>query len=106
MDILDHVYLVAHCEDCKEATEVSARIARNAETMLHEGCPVQNERNCPERYYASLIDPAALDELARAWAHVEASARSRGSDVLLRSEPSAPRATVERSTSRDKPDPR
>lgn len=86
MDILDHVFLVAHCEGCKGSYEVSARVARSAETMLHEGCPVQNERNCPERYYASLIDPGAVDELARAWAHVEATARSRGSDVLLRSE--------------------
>lgn len=61
--------------------------------MLHEGCPVQNVRNCPELYYASLIDAGALDELARAWAHVEATVQSRGSDVVLRSEPeSASRA--------------
>lgn len=93
MDILDRVFLVVHCEGCKGTYEVSARVARSAETMLHEGCPVQNVRNCPELYYASLVDPDALDELARAWAHVEATARSHGSNVLLRPESeSVPRA--------------
>ncbi len=32
-----------------------------------------------------LIEPDALDALAKAWALVEATARARGSDLLLRS---------------------
>ncbi len=87
MDILDCIFIVARCQGCGGTYEVSARVARSAATMLHEGCPVQNERNCPELSYASLIDPGALDALAEAWARVEATARARGSDVLLRSAP-------------------
>jgi hypothetical protein len=69
MDILDLVYLVVPCAACGGPYEVSARVARSSDTMLHEGCPVQNPRNCPELHYASLVDPKALDELCAVWAY-------------------------------------
>lgn len=83
MDILDLVYLVVPCAACGGPYEVSARVARSSDTMLHEGCPVQNPRNCPELHYASLVDPKALDELCAVWARVEAAARAGGCEAVL-----------------------
>jgi len=84
MDILDLVRLVVPCAACGGTYEVSARVARNSDTMLHEGCPVQNPRNCPELHYASLIDPQVLDELCAVWGRVEAAARTHGCEAVLR----------------------
>jgi hypothetical protein len=84
MDILDLVCLVVPCAACGGTAEISARVVRGSEKMLHEGCPVQNSRNCPEIYYSSLIDSKALDELCAAWSRLEASARAHGNEAVLR----------------------
>ena len=84
MNILDLVSLVVPCAACGGTTEISARVVLGSEKMLHEGCPVQNPRNCPEVYYASLIDSKALDDLCAAWSRLEASARAHGSEAVLR----------------------
>ena len=84
MDILDLVCLVVPCAACGGTAEISARVVRDSEKMLHEGCPVQNPRNCPEVYYSSLIDSNALDELCTAWSRLEASARAHGSEAVVR----------------------
>ena len=84
MDILDLVSLVVPCAACGGTTEISARVVLGSEKMLHEGCPVQNPRNCPEVYYASLIDSKTLDELCSAWSRLEASARAHGCEAVLR----------------------
>lgn len=85
MDILESVFLVVPCSACGGTYEVSARTARSSEAMLHDGCPVQSTHECPQTHYASLIDPEALDDLCRAWARVEAAARSHGSVAIVRS---------------------
>lgn len=82
-DILRHIHVHVACDACGAAFDVPASTVAESQRLLAHGCP-GSSFECPPAFYAALIDPAALDELARAWRHVQASSRiyGDGSEVI------------------------
>lgn len=87
MNILDSIFLVVSCPGCNGSYDVPASVAGASDKMLHDGCPVTNPLDCPERHYPALVDPRALEDLGRAFERVEESAHSRGCSIVLRASP-------------------
>jgi len=52
--------------------------------MLHEGCPVQVETECPPLAYSGLVDQELVQELQRVWVRLEEKAREAGGELKLR----------------------
>lgn len=83
MDILDAIAIEFPCRACGNPYEVSLKQIMLSQDMLHEGCPVSDERECPPMFYADVVDRDLIDELQRAWVRLEERARAGGGRLLL-----------------------
>jgi hypothetical protein len=61
--------------------------------MLEQGCPVQDETECPPRFQTRLVSPDVLSDFVEAWSRLEASALQDDGVIVLRdsSEAAQPR---------------
>jgi hypothetical protein len=82
-DILDHVAVSVPCGACGGRYPVSLRHILLAQDMLHEGCPVCDERECPPLSYAPLATRQAIDAFERAWTALAHETRSAGWELTL-----------------------
>ena len=57
MDILEIVAIEIPCSACGGRYEVTLKQVALSQKMLHEGCPVQVETECPPLAYSRLVDP-------------------------------------------------
>lgn len=85
MDILEIVAIEIPCSACGGRYEVTLKQIALSQEMMHEGCPIQVESECPPLAYSGLVDQEAVQELQRVWARLEESARGAGGEVRLRS---------------------
>jgi len=63
MDILEIVAIEIPCNACGQRYEVTLKQVALSQQMLHEGCPVQVERECPPLFYSGLVDRELVQEL-------------------------------------------
>jgi hypothetical protein len=63
-----------HCERCGDFS-VGADVIAESQRLLAAGCP-GSTYECPPTLFATLLDPAALEALERAWRALEDAARS------------------------------
>ena len=83
MDILEIVAIEIPCSACGGRYEVPIKQVALSQQMLHEGCPVQVERECPPLSYSDLVDPDLIQELQKVWARLETMARGAGGELKL-----------------------
>jgi len=63
--------------------EVTLKQVALSQRMLHEGCPVQVERECPPLFCSGLVGQELVQELQRVWTHLEEKAREAGGELKL-----------------------
>jgi hypothetical protein len=85
VDILEAVAIELPCSACGGRYEVTLKQVTLSQEMMHEGCPVQVESECPPLAYSGLVDQEVVRELQRVWARLEERAREAGGEVRLRS---------------------
>lgn len=77
-DILDEVDVIVRCDLCHTTYPVRASVIRDSQRVLAEGCTGGSLYECTASYMATLVDPDALGDLARAWQRFEWSATGHG----------------------------
>jgi hypothetical protein len=83
MDILEAVAIEITCSACGGRYEVTLKQVVLSQKMLHEGCPVQVEIECPPLAYSGLVDQELIQELQRVWVRVEEKAHWAGGELKL-----------------------
>lgn len=84
MDILEIVAIEIPCSACGGRYEVTLKQIALSQEMLHEGCPIQVEDECPALAYSDLVDQELVQELQRVWVRLEEKARGAGGELKLR----------------------
>ena len=82
-DILEVVAIEIPCSACGGRYEVTLKQVATSQEMLHEGCLVQVETECPPLAYSRLVDPELVQELQRVWVRLEEKARRAGGELKL-----------------------
>jgi hypothetical protein len=82
-DLLDHVEVVVACNTCDATYSVPASIVRESQRILAEGCSGSSLFECDASFYATLIEPEAIETLERAWANFRQSASGHGALRVL-----------------------
>ena len=83
-DILEVVSIEIPCRTCGGRYEVTLKQVALSQQMLHDGCPVQVETECPPLAYSGLVDQELVQELQRVWVRLEEKARGANGEVKLR----------------------
>ena len=73
-DILKHILVDVHCEQCGDFT-VGADVILESQRLLEKGCP-GSPYECPPTLFAALLPKSALETLERAWSNVQSVAKS------------------------------
>ena len=63
MDILEMVGIEIPCRNCGGRYEVSLKKIALSQQMLHEGCPVRAETECPPLFLSSFVDQELTQDL-------------------------------------------
>jgi hypothetical protein len=85
LDLLQCAVIRVPCIACGQRYEVSLRRVLLSQEMMHDGCPVSVETECPPLFCAPLADENAVRDLERSWARLSELVRVRGLDLALRS---------------------
>jgi len=72
-DILKHLAVDVHCDECGDFT-VGADVIAESQRLLAEGCP-GSPYECPPELFATLLEPSAVKALQRAWGALEGAVR-------------------------------
>lgn len=83
MNILEEVGVNIHCGACSGEYQVTLNQALLSHQMLHEGCPVSDERECPPLHWSRLVDEQLVHEFQNLWARLEHSAQKAGGELIL-----------------------
>ena len=83
MDVLEIVVIEIPCSACGGRYEVTLKQVALSQQMLHEGCPVRAETECPPLFYSGLVDRDLVLELQRVWARLEEEARGASGELKL-----------------------
>lgn len=83
MNILDAVAISLPCHSCGGRYQVPLRDVLLSHTMLHQGCPVSQETECPPVFQSRLFERPEVEELQRVWSRLENHARSDGGELVL-----------------------
>jgi hypothetical protein len=83
MNILDAVAISLPCHSCGGNYQVPLRNVLLSHTMLHEGCPASQERECPQVFQSRLFERGEVEELQRVWSRLENYAQSDGGELVL-----------------------
>jgi len=83
MDILDEVAVSIHCSACSGEYQVPLKQVLLSHQMLHEGCPVSDERECPPLPWSHLVDEQLVREFQNIWSQLERRARKAGGELTL-----------------------
>jgi hypothetical protein len=73
------------CRTCGGRYEVSLKKIALSQQMLHEGCPVRAETECPPLFLAGFVDRELTQDLQRIWSLLEKEARGVNGEVKLHS---------------------
>ena len=83
MDLLSLAALRLTCPACGKSYAVPLRSILLSHQILHEGCPVAHETECPPAFQQRLASCAAVRDLDLAWKGLEQKARSAGGELVL-----------------------
>jgi hypothetical protein len=83
MNILDAVAISLPCHSCGGNYQVPLKDVLLSHTMLHQGCPVSQETECPPIFQSRLFERGEVEELQRLWSRLENHARSDGGELVL-----------------------
>ena len=85
MDILEMVAIEIPCRTCGGRYEVSLKKIALSQQMLHDGCPVRAETECPPLFLSGFVDRELTQDLQRIWSRLEKEARGVNGEVKLHS---------------------
>lgn len=83
MDILSVAAIRLPCSWCGESYEVPLRDILLSHKIMHEGCPVAEETECPPVFQSRLASEWAVKTLEQAWRRLERRAAADGGELLL-----------------------
>ncbi len=83
MDILSVAAIRLPCSWCGEPYEVPLRAILLSHKIMHEGCPVAEETECPPVFQSRLVSEPALRALDQAWRRLERRAAADGGELVL-----------------------
>ena len=73
-DLPKHLYVDVHCDRCGDFA-IRADVIAESQRLLANGCP-GSAYECPPELYATLLEPADLESLQRAWSNLDKTTRS------------------------------
>ena len=85
MDILDDAAIRLHCRTCDHYYDVPLRDILLSHEVVHCGCPVPQETECPPVFQIRLFRPEPVNALLNAWEELAHNAESAGGELVLRS---------------------
>jgi hypothetical protein len=83
MDILEMIGIEIPCRSCGGRYEVSLKKIALSQQMLHEGCPVRAETECPPLFLSGFVDQELTQDLQKLWSRLEKEARGVNGEVKL-----------------------
>jgi hypothetical protein len=83
MDILEFVAIEIPCVACGGRYEVTLKQVALSQKMLHEGCPIRVETECPPLAQSGLVDQELIQELQSIWGRLEEKVRGTGGELKL-----------------------
>jgi hypothetical protein len=84
MDILEFVAIEIPCVACGGRYEVTLKQVALSQKMLHEGCPIRVETECPPLSQSGLVDQELVQELQSVWGRLEEKVRGTDGELKLR----------------------
>ena len=93
MDILSFAAIRMPCHHCGQGYSVPLSDILLSHKIMHEGCPVAQETECPPVFQSRLASQSAIENLRRAWRRLEKRAQQDGGELVLmeaKPEPSTP----------------
>ena len=84
MDILEFVAIEIPCVACGGRYEVTLKQVTLSQKMLHEGCPIRVETECPPLAQSGLVDQELIQELQDIWGRLEEKVHGTGGELKLR----------------------
>ncbi len=82
MDILNSIAIRIRCLNCGGAYLVPLNDVLLSDKLLHQGCPVAEETECPPLFQSRLAPRAAIEALDRAWQIIDDRVRKNGGELV------------------------
>jgi len=82
MDILNSIAIRIPCPNCHGAYMVPLRDILLSHELLHQGCQIAQETECPPPFQARLAPRPEIEALDRAWRAIEDRARMDGGELV------------------------
>ena len=83
MDILEAVAVAIRCNACSGEYQVPLKQVLLSHQMLHDGCLVSDERECPPLHWSHIVDEQLVCEFQNIWSRLEEGARQAGGELTL-----------------------
>ncbi len=83
MDILFVAAIRVPCSWCSDSYTVPLRGILLSHKIMHEGCPVAEETECPPVFQSRLASEWAVKALSQAWRRLERRAAADGDELVL-----------------------
>lgn len=83
MDILDVIAIEVPCQVCGERYEVTLKQIALSQRMMHDGCPVRAETECPPLFYSGFVDRDLAQDILQVWSRLEKEAHGVSGKVIL-----------------------
>ncbi len=83
MDILSVAAIRLPCSWCGGSYEVPLGDILLSHQIMHAGCPVPIETECPPVFQSRLASESAIKALGQAWRRVERRAAADGGELVL-----------------------
>jgi hypothetical protein len=99
MDILSLAAIRMPCHHCGQSYSVPLSDILLSHKIMHEGCPVAEETECPPVFQSRLASQSAVENLRRAWHRLEKRAQKDGGELVIIGPESAAQAGEEKSSS-------
>lgn len=83
MDILDNAAIRLLCRSCDQYYDVPLRDIVLSHEVVHCGCPVPHETECPPVFQVRICDNKVLERLQSAWREAYHCAELAGGELVL-----------------------
>lgn len=83
MDILSSTAIQMPCSHCGQPYSVPLSDILLSHKIMHDGCPVTQETECPPVFQSRLATQSAIENLRRAWRRLEKKAQQDGGELVL-----------------------
>ena len=83
MDILASAAIQMPCSHCGQSYAVPLSDILLSHKIMHDGCPVVQETECPPVFQSRLATQSAIENLRRAWRRLEKKAQQDGGELVL-----------------------